>query len=196
MTQTTPEQPTLATPQNEKEATPYTRPEKKSHVPAGKRTLILAGIAALAALLVGLFLISHKLDPKKPHEQASEQVPVQQSAPVANAVVPANTYLTPSAAKGEDTDTITAGGVLATRNSLEAQRRHAREAEQVSKPSAAAIRSAQQQPGTAAGQSAALPKTLGAIPPFQPPPFSGAVAGQPTGTVVFGNSAWLEAPWG
>jgi hypothetical protein len=197
-TTTTPENPTPTAPKAETEAPPFTRPEKKSHVPAGKRTLIIAGIAALAALLICLFIVSHKLEPKKPHEQASKQAPVQRSAPAANAVVPANTYSTPSAAKSEDTDTITAGGVLATRNSLEAQKRHAREAEQ-SKPSAARIGSAQTHPGRAgsaapaSNQSTALPKTLGAIPPFQPPPFNGAVAGQPTGGFTFAGAPYQSA---
>ena len=185
MTQTTPEQPTLATPQNEKEATPYTRPAKKGHVPAGLGTLIIASLILLMALLGAVLVFSHKQEPKQPHDQASKRAPAQQHAPVAKQVTPTDEYSTPNAATNDDADNMTPGAILATKNALEAQKRHAKEAEEASKQNGAGTGSAQQPQGasgsTAPGskQPTAPPKTLGSIPPFQPPPFNGAAANQP-----------------
>ena len=185
MTQTTPEQPTLATPQNEKEATPYTRPAKKGHVPAGLGTLIIASLILLMALLGAVLVFSHKQEPKQPHDQALKRAPAQKRAPVAKQVTPTDEYSTPNAAANDDADNMTPGAVLATKNALEAQKRHAKEAEEASKQNGAGTGSAQQSQGasgsTAQGskQPTALPKTLGSIPPFQPPPFNGAAANQP-----------------
>ena len=185
MTQTTPEQPTLATPQNEKEATPFTRPAKKGHVPAGLGTLIIASLILLMALLGAVLVFSHKQEPKQPHDQASKRAPAQQHAPVAKQVTPTDEYSTPNAATNDDVDNMTPGAILATKNALEAQKRHAKEAEEASKQNGAGTGSPQQPQGasgsTAPGstQPTALPKTLGSIPPFQPPPFNGAAANQP-----------------
>jgi type IV secretory pathway VirB10-like protein len=185
MTQTTPEQPTLATPQNEKEATPYTRPAKKGHVPAGLGTLIVASLILLMALLGAVLVFSHKQEPKQPHDHASKRAPAQQHAPVAKQVTPTDEYSTPNAATNDDVDNMTPGAILATKNALEAQKRHAKEAEEASKQNGAGTGSAKQPQGasgsTAQGskQPTALPKTLGSIPPFQPPPFNGAAANQP-----------------
>ena len=130
MTQTTPEEPTLISPASETEAKPYTRPAKKSHVPAGMDKLILAGLALLVALLVVVLIFSHKMSPTKSHGQASKRTPAQQQTTATTGVMPADENNTPSAATGNDPDSITPKDILATKNALEAQKRHAKEAEE------------------------------------------------------------------
>ena len=129
MAQTTPEEPTLISPASETDATPYARPEKKSHVPAGMVKLIFAGLALLVALLAVVLIFSHKMSPTKSHGQASRRTPAQQQTTATTGVMPADENNTPSAATGSDPDSITPKDILATKNALEAQKRHAKEAE-------------------------------------------------------------------
>ena len=177
MTQTTQEQPTLATPKTETEATPYTRPAKKSHVPAGLSKLIVAGLILLLALLGVVFVFSHKLAPTKPHDQAPKHAPAQQHAPVAKGVTPTDEYSTPNATTNDDADKMTPSAILATKNALEAQKRHAKVAEEASRQKGAGTGSAQQLQGASKPLNAPL-KTLGSIAPFQPPPFNGGATNQ------------------
>jgi Bacterial conjugation TrbI-like protein len=174
MTQTTPEEPTLISPASEPDATPYTRPEKKSHVPAGMVKLILAGLALLVALLVVVLIFSHKMSPTKSHGQASRRTPAQQQTTATTGVMPANENNTPSAATGSDPDSITPRDILATKNALEAQKRHAKEAEDTAaKPDGTSTGSGGSTVRTSK-QFNGLPKTIGSIAPFQPPPYNGA----------------------
>src|SRR5208282_5720280 len=129
MAHTIPEEPTLISPASEPDATPYTRPEKKSHVPAGMVKLIPAGLALLVALLIVVLIFSHKMSPTKSHGQASRRTPAQQQTTATTGVMPADENNTPSAATGSDPDSITPKDILATKNALEAQKRHAKEAE-------------------------------------------------------------------
>jgi hypothetical protein len=185
MAQTTPEQPTLISPASETEAKPYSRPAKKNHVPAGAKKLIFAGVVLLAAMLGVVLIFSHKLSPTKPHGQASKRTQAQQQTTSATGVMPANENNTPSAATGNDPDSITPRDVLATKNTLEAQKRHAKEAAEgaAAKPSETgkgANSGTQQSPSSAGstvqtGKQLNAPlKTIGSIAPFQPPPYNGA----------------------
>ena len=136
MAQTTPEQPTLISPTSETEAKPYMPPAKKNHVPAGVEKLIIVGITLLATVLGVVFIFSHKLSPTKAHSQAATRIPARQQTSAATDVMPADQNNTPSAATGNDPDSITPNAILATKNSLEAQKRHAKEAEEAAtKPS-------------------------------------------------------------
>jgi len=174
MTQTTPEEPTLISPASETDATPYARPEKKSHVPAGIVKLILAGLALLVALLVVVLIFSHKMSPTKSHGQASKRTPAQQQTTATTGVMPADENNTPSAATGSDPDSITPKDILATKNALEAQKRHAKEAEDTAaKPDGTSTGSGGSTVRTSK-QFNGLPKTIGSIAPFQPPPYNGA----------------------
>jgi hypothetical protein len=192
MTQTTPEQPTTISPASETEAKPYTRPAKRNHVPAGAKKLIFAGVVLLAGVLGVVLISSHKLSPTKPHGQASKRTQAQQQTTGATGVMPANENNTPSAATGSDPDSITPSDVLATKNTLEAQKRHAKEAAEdvAAKPPETGKGTAggtQQSPdfaGTTAHTSKHLnapPNSIGSIAPFQPPPYNGAASpGQPS----------------
>ena len=192
MAQTTPEEPTLISPASETDATPYARPEKKSHVPAGIVKLILAGLALLVALLVVVLIFSHKMSPTKSHGQASKRTPAQQQTTATTGVMPADENNTPSAATGSDPDSITPKDILATKNALEAQKRHAKEAEDAAaKPAGTGQGTAGAAPLTtgSAGSTVqtskqfnGLPKTIGSIAPFQPPAYNGASSAvQPSG---------------
>src|SRR6266511_1138187 len=130
MTQmTTTEEPTLISPAPETEAKPYTPPARKNHVPAGMEKLILIGIALLVALLAVVLIFSHKMPPTKAHGEASKRTPAQQQAAATTRVMPADENNAPNAARDDDPDSITPGNILATKNTLEAQKRHAQEAE-------------------------------------------------------------------
>jgi hypothetical protein len=187
MTQTTPEQPTIISAASETEAKPYTRPAKKNHVPAGAKKLIFAGVVLLAAVLGVVLIFSHKLSPTRPHGQASKRTQAQQQTTGATGVMPANENNTPSAATGSDPDNITPSDVLATKNTLEAQKRHAKEAgeDASAKPpeTGKGTASGTQQPPGSAGTTAhtskhlnAPPNSIGSIAPFQPPPYNGAAS--------------------
>ena len=192
MAQTTPEEPTLISPASETDATPYTRPEKKSHVPAGMVKLIFIGVALLLALLAVVLIFSHKMSPTKSHGQASRRTTAQQQTTATTGVMPANENNTPSAATGSDPDSITPKDILSTKNALEAQKRHAKEAEDAAaKPAGTEQGTAGAAPLTtgSAGskvqtlkQFNGLPKTIGSIAPFQPPAYNGgSTAGQASG---------------
>jgi hypothetical protein len=188
MTQTTPEQPTLISPTSETEAKPYMPPAKKNHVPAGVEKLIIVGITLLATVLGVVFIFSHKMSPTKAHSQAATRIPARQQTSAATDVIPADQNNTPSAATGNDPDSITPNAILATKNSLEALKRHAKEAEEAAtKPSGTGNGTAsgtQQAPGAASfkapasKQLNASPRTIGSIAPFQPPPYNGSATGQ------------------
>jgi hypothetical protein len=188
MAQTTPEQPTLISPASETEAKPYTRPTKKNHVPAGVNKLIIVGITLLATVLGVVFIFSHKMSPTKAHSQAATRIPARQQTSAATDVMPADQNNTPSAATGNDPDSITPNAILATKNSLEAQKRHAKEAEEAAtQPSGTGNGTAsgtQQAPGSASFKAPASkqlnvsPRTIGSIAPFQPPPYNGSATGQ------------------
>jgi hypothetical protein len=188
MAQTTPEQPTLISPTSETEAKPYMPPAKKNHVPAGVEKLIIVGITLLATVLGVVFIFSHKMSPTKAHSQAATRIPARQQTSVATDVMPADQNNTPSAATGNDPDSITPNAILATKNSLEALKRHAKEAEEAAtKPSGTGNGTAsgtQQAPGSASfkapasKQLNASPRTIGSIAPFQPPPYNGSATGQ------------------
>jgi Bacterial conjugation TrbI-like protein len=188
MAQTTPEQPTLISPQSETEAKPYMPPAKKNHVPAGVEKVIIVGIALLATVLGVVFIFSHKMSPTKAHSQAATRIPARQQPSAATDVMPADQNNTPSAATGNDPDSITPNAILATKNSLEALKRHAKEAEgAATKPSGTGNGTAngtQQAPGSASfkapasKQLNASPRTIGSIAPFQPPPYNGSATGQ------------------
>jgi hypothetical protein len=190
MAQTTPEQPTFISPASETEAKPYMPPAKKNHVPAGVEKLIIVGITLLATVLGVVFISSHKMSPTKAHGQAATRIPARQQTSAVTDVMPADQNNTPSAATGNDPDSITPNAILATKNSLEALRRHAKEAEEAAtKPSGTGYQSAsgtQQAPGNASSKAPASkqlnasPRTIGSIAPFQPPPYNGAAnPGQP-----------------
>jgi hypothetical protein len=188
MAQTTPEQPTLISPTSETEAKPYMPPAKKNHVPAGVEKLIIVGITLLATMLGVVFIFSHKMSPTKTHSQAATRMPVRQQTSTATDVMPADQNNTPSAATANDPDSITPNAILATKNSLEALKRHAKEAEEAAtKPSGTGngtASSMQQAPGSASfkapasKQFNASPRTIGSIAPFQPPPYNGSATGQ------------------
>jgi hypothetical protein len=188
MAQKTTDQPTLHSAASEAEATPYTRPAKPSHVPAGMNKLIFAGIGLLLALLVVVLVFSHKMLPTKPHAKDQKQSPVQKQATTTTGVMPADENNTPTAATGNDPDTITPGGILATKNTLEAQKRHTREAEEAhaksteaGKATGSGVPQLQGTPGSTALASQQLNgplKTIGSIAPFQPPSYNGAGTGQ------------------
>jgi Bacterial conjugation TrbI-like protein len=186
MAQTTPEEPTLISPASETDATPYTRPEKKSHVPAGMVKLIFIGVTLLVALLAVVLIFSHKMSPTKSHGQASRRTPAQQQTTATTGVMPADENNTPSAATGSDPDSITPKDILATKNAMEAQKRHAKEAEDAAvKPDGTEQGTAGAAPVTAGSkvqtlkQFNGLPKTIGSIAPFQPPAYNGgSTAGQ------------------
>ena len=181
MAQTTPEEPTLIPPASETDAKPYTPPSKKNHVPAGVAKLISVGLGLLLTLLAVVLIFSHKMTPTKSHGQASKRTPAQQQTTATAGVMPADENNTPSAATGSDPDNITPSEILATKNTLEAQKRHAKEA-----AAEAAATLAGMGQGTAGGahlpagamqtskQFNALQKTIGSIAPFQPPPYNGA----------------------
>jgi hypothetical protein len=95
------------------------------------------------ALLGAVLVFSHKQEPKQPHDQASKRAPAQQHAPVAKQVTPTDEYSTPNAATNDDADNMTPGAILATKNALEAQKRHAKGAEEASKQNSAGTGSAQ-----------------------------------------------------
>jgi type F conjugative transfer system protein TrbI len=181
MAQTTPEEPTLISPASETDATPYTRPEKKSHVPAGMVKLIFIGVALLVALLAVVLIFSHKMVPTKSHGQASKRTHAQQQTTATTGVMPADENNTPSAATGSDPDSITPKDILATKNSLEAQKRHAKAAEEAAAKPAGTGQVAAPLPAGSAGSAVqtskqlnALAKTIGSIAPFQPPAYNGA----------------------
>jgi len=184
MAQTTPEEPTLIPPASETDAKPYTPPSKKNHVPAGVARLISVGLGLLLTLLAVVLIFSHKMSPTKSHGQASKRTPAQQQTTATTGVMPADENNTPSAATGSDPDNITPSEILATKNTLEAQKRHAKEA-----AAEAAATLAGMGQGTAGGahlpdgaagamqtskQFNALQKTIGSIAPFQPPAYNGA----------------------
>ena len=184
MAQTTPEEPTLIPPASETDAKPYTPPSKKNHVPAGVARLISVGLGLLLTLLAVVLIFSHKMSPTKSHGQASKRTPAQQQTTATTGVMPADENNTPSAATGSDPDNITPSEILATKNTLEAQKRHAKEA---AAEAAATLAGTGQ--GTAGGahlpagaagsvqtskQFNALQKTIGSIAPFQPPAYNGA----------------------
>ncbi len=191
MAQTTPEEPTLIPPASETDAKPYTPPSKKNHVPAGAAKVISVGLGLLLTLLAVVLIFSHKMSPTKSHGQASKRTPAQQQTTATTGVMPADENNTPSAAAGSDPDSITPGEILATKNTLEAQKRHAKEA------AAEAATPAGAGQGTAVGahlaagaagsvqaskQFNALQKTIGSIAPFQPPAYNGTSAPvQPSG---------------
>jgi len=192
MAQTTPEEPTLIPPASETDAKPYTPPSKKNHVPAGAAKLISVGLGLLLTLLAVVLIFSHKMSPTKSHGQASKRTPAQQQTTATTGVMPADENNTPSAATGSDPDSITPGEILATKNTLEAQKRHAKEA--AAEAAATLARTGQETAGNAhlpagaAGsmqtskQFSALQKTIGSIAPFQPPAYNGASAPvQPSG---------------
>ena len=190
MAQTTPEQPTIISPTSETEAKPYTPPAKKNHVPAGVEKLIIVGITLLATVIGVVFIFSHKMSPTKAHSQAATRIPARQQTSAATDVMPADQNNTPSAATGNDTDSITPNAILATKNSLEALKRHAKEAEEATakttgtgKGTASGTQQPQGSPGSTAQISKQLNaplKTIGSIAPFQPPPYNGAATpGQP-----------------
>jgi len=182
MAQTTPEEPTLISPaSSETDATPYTRPPKKSHVPAGMDKLIFAGLGLLLALLAVVLIFSHKMSSTKSHSQAPKRAPAQQHTTATTGVMPADENNTSSATTANDPDSITPSGILATKNSLEAQKRHAKEAagEAAVKPAGTGQGATRPLAGSAVQTSKqlnALPNTIGAIPPFQPPAYNGASA--------------------
>ena len=188
MAQTTQEQPTLISPTSETEAKPYMPPAKKNHVPAGVEKLIIVGITLLATVLGVVFIFSHKMSPTKAHSQAATRIPARQQTSAATDVMPSDQNNTPSAATGNDPDSITPNAILATKNSLEALKRHAKEAEETAtKPSGTGngtARGTQQAPGStsfkapASKQLNASPRTIGSIAPFQPPPYNGSATGQ------------------
>ena len=188
MAQTTPEQPTLISPTSETEAKHYMPPAKKNHVPAGVEKLIIVGITLLATMLGVVFIFSHKMSPTKAHGQAATRIPARQQTSAVTDVMPADQNNTPSAATGNDPDSITPNAILATKNSLEALRRHAKEAEEAAtKPSGTGYQSAsgtQQAPGNASSKAPASkqlnasPRTIDSIAPFQPPPYNGSATGQ------------------
>jgi hypothetical protein len=188
MAQTTAEQPTIISPTSETEANPYMPPAKKNHVPAGVEKLIVVGITLLATVLGVVFIFSNKMSPTK-HSQAATRIPARQQTSAATDVMPADQNNRPSAATGNDPDSITPNAILATKNSLEAQKRHVKEAEEATTRSfgkGTANGSTQQpqgSPGSMAQRSKQLntpPKTIGSIAPFQPPPYNGvATPGQP-----------------
>jgi hypothetical protein len=188
MTQTTPDKPTLDSPANA-EATPYTLPAKKGHVPAGINKLIFSGLVLLLGLVAVVVVFSHKLSPTKPHGQTPKRAPAQQQSTAATGLMPSDENNTASAATAKDPDSITPGGILATKNSLEAQKRHAKEAEEASsKHNGEGTTGTQVLPGASGATAApskqvtAPSKTLGSIAPFQPPPYNGAApSGQPSG---------------
>jgi len=194
MAQTT-EQPTLISPASEADTSPYTRPAKKTHVPPGMGKLIFVGFGLLLVLLAVVLIFSHKMSPTKSRGQASKRTPNRQQARATNGVVPADHNNTPSAAIGDDPDSITPNGILATKNSLEAQKRRAKEAADAVKPSETrkgAANGTQQSKGSSGStvQTSkhlnAPPKTIGSIAPFQPPVYNGAV---PHGQLVGGPGA-------
>jgi len=186
MAQTTPEQPTLISPTSETEAKPFMPPAKKNHVPAGVEKLIIVGITLLATVLGVVFIFSHKMSPTKAHSQAATRIPARQQTSAATDVMPADQNNTPSAATANDPDSITPNAILATKNSLEALKRHAKEAA-ATKPFGTGngtASSMQQAPGSASfkapasKQFNASPRTIGSIAPFQPPPYNGSATGQ------------------
>jgi hypothetical protein len=189
MAQTTPEQPTFNSPASEAEATPYTLPAKKGHVPAGMHKLIFTGVGLLVGLLVVVLLFSHKMSPTNSHGQAPKRATAQQQSTAAAGVTPSDENKIPSAATANDPDSITPNGILATKNSLEAQKRHAKEVEKASakptgagKGTASGAQQGQGTPGSTALDTRQLDtplKTIGSIAPFQPPPYNGAATGQP-----------------
>jgi hypothetical protein len=183
MAQTTSEEPTLIPPASETDAKPYTPPSKKNHVPAGAAKLISVGLGLLLTLLAVVLIFSHKMSPTKAHDQASKRTPAQQHTTATAGVMPADENNTPSAATGSDPDSITPGEILATKNTLEAQKRHAKVA---AAEAVATLAGTGQEtaggahlPAGAAGsvqaskQFSALQKTIGSIAPFQPPAFNG-----------------------
>ena len=181
MNQTTPEEPTLISPASETDAIPYTRPPKKSHVPAGMDKLIFAGLGLLLALLAVVLIFSHKMSSAKSHSQAPKRAPAQQHTTATTRVMPADENDTPSASTGNDPDSITPSGILATKNSLDAQKRHAKEAagDAAVKPAGTGKGAVRPLDGSAlqtSKQLNALPNTIGAIPRFQPPAYNGASA--------------------
>jgi hypothetical protein len=188
MAQTTPEQSTLISHASEMDATPYTPPAKKNHVPAGMGKLIFVGFGLMLVLLAVVLIFSHKMSPTKSRGQASKRTPVQQRTIATTGVMPADHNNTPSAAMGNDPDSITPNAILATKNTLEALKRHAKEAEEAAtKPSETGNGTAsgtQQAPGSASfkapasKQFNASPRTIGSIAPFQPPPYNGSAMGQ------------------
>jgi hypothetical protein len=190
MAQTTPEQPTLISPASETEAKPYMPPAKKNHVPAGVEKLIIVGITLLATVLGVVFIFSHKMSPTKAHSQAATRIPARQQTSAATDVMPADQNNTPSAATGNDPDSITPNAILATKNSLEAQKRHAKETEEATakmtgtgKDTVSGTQQPQGSPDSTARTSKQLNaplKTIGSIAPFLPPPYNGAAnPGQP-----------------
>ncbi len=188
MAQTTLEEPTLISPASETDAIPYTRPEKNSHVPAGMVKLIFIGVALLVALLSVVLIFSHKMSPTKSHGQASKRTPAQQQTTATTGVMPANENNTPSAATGSDPDSITPKDILATKNALEAQKRHAKEAEEAAAKPAGTGQGAVGSVSSAGSavqtskQFNALAKTIGSIAPFQPPAYNGTSSSvQPSG---------------
>jgi hypothetical protein len=188
MTQmTTPEEPTLISPAPETETRPYTPPARKNHVPAGMEKLIIIGIALFVAVLAVVLIFSHKMSPTKARVQASKRTAAQQQAAATTRVMPADENNAPSAARDDDPDSITPGNILATKNTLEAQKRHAKEAaEKAAGKPAGTDTGVHTSAGLSGGptqtskQLNGHPKTIGSIPPFQPPPYNGAAtAGGP-----------------
>jgi hypothetical protein len=141
--------------------------------------LIFAGLGLLLALLAVVLIFSHKMSPTKSHSQAQRQTPAQQLTAAATGVMPADENDTPNTPTANDPDSITPSGILATKNSLEAQKRHAKEAavDVAVKPAETGQGSARLLAGSAlqtSKQLNALPNTIGAIAPFQPPAYNGA----------------------
>jgi hypothetical protein len=153
--------------------------------------LIFAAVGLLLGLLAVVLVFSHKMSPAKSNGQAPKRAPVQQQTTAATGVMPADQNNTPSAATGNDPDSITPSGILATKNSLEAQKRHAKAAEEAAAKSpgtgqgtARGTQQVEGSPGSNAQTSKQLnapQKTIGSIAPFQPPPYNGAATpGQPS----------------
>ena len=183
MSQTTPEETTLISPASETDATTYTRPAKRSHVPAGMHKLIFVGIGLLLALLAVVLIFSHKMSPTKSHSQASKRTATQQQTAATTGVMPADENDAQSVQMATDPDSITPNGILATKNGMEAQKRHAKEAE-----TKANVKSTGTGQGAAGGAAVKLsqqlnvqPKAIGSIAPFQPPAYNGVIPpGQPS----------------
>jgi Bacterial conjugation TrbI-like protein len=190
MTQiTTPEEPTRTSPETETKAKPYLPPARKSHVPAGADKLIIIGIALLVVVFAVVFTSSHKMTPTKAHGRTSRRSSTEQRTSATADVMPADENNAPSASAEDDPDSITANDIIATKNSLEAQKRHAKDAAGDASGAPGGTKSATHgiQAGTSK-QTHDQSKTLGSIPPFQPPPYNGAAAaGQPYGGSVVGS---------
>jgi hypothetical protein len=160
--------------------------------------LIFAGLGLLLALLAVVLIFSHKMSSTKSHSPAPKRTPAQQQTAASTGVMPADENDTPSSSTANDPDSITPSGILATKNSLEAQKRHAKEADvdAAVKPAGTGQGATRPLAGSAlqtSKQLNALPNTIGAIAPFQPPAYNGAstpvqVSGGPAATGAHSQS--------